>query len=113
MGDILHGLPAVTALRKMHPTWRIGWAVEPRWRPLLTAEGAGVNGGPEADGRGPMRPLVDQVHLVPTKAWGRKPLSRETLREILGVRRELRESSYDAVLDLQGAIRSAVVARLV
>ena len=37
MGDILHALPAVTALRARHPDWEIGWVVEPRWAPLLEA----------------------------------------------------------------------------
>ncbi|MGB6721312.1 MAG: hypothetical protein WBE72_10990, partial [Terracidiphilus sp.] len=38
MGDILHALPAVTALRQAHPNWVIEWVVEPRWRALLAAE---------------------------------------------------------------------------
>ncbi len=37
MGDILHALPAVTALRQAHPAWQIGWVVEPRWQALLSA----------------------------------------------------------------------------
>ncbi len=40
MGDILHALPAVTALRQAHPEWVIDWVVEPRWRALLAAEQA-------------------------------------------------------------------------
>ena len=40
MGDILHALPAVTALRMAHPDWVIDWVVEPRWRALLAAEGS-------------------------------------------------------------------------
>ena len=44
MGDILHALPAVTALRLAHPTWQIGWVVDPRWQALLKAgtEGRGT-----------------------------------------------------------------------
>ncbi|MGA9071922.1 MAG: hypothetical protein WB424_16790, partial [Terracidiphilus sp.] len=38
MGDILHALPAVTALRLAHPDWQIDWVVEPRWQALLAAE---------------------------------------------------------------------------
>ena len=38
MGDILHALPAVTALRKAHPEWVIDWVVEPMWSALLTAQ---------------------------------------------------------------------------
>ena len=109
MGDVLHALPAVTALRKAHPTWKIGWAVEPRWRPLLTSESSDAAPGGE---RNPARPVVDQIHMVPSKAWARKPFRRETREGLRGLWTELQAAEYDAVLDLQGAIRSAVVARL-
>jgi heptosyltransferase-1 len=107
MGDILHALPAVTALRLAHPEWVIGWVVNPRWRALLTA----VAGDQQA-ARGTEQPLVDQIHFAAAKEWGRRPLHAQTLREIMGLRRELRAQQYDAVLDLQGAIRSAVIARM-
>lgn len=103
MGDILHALPAVTALREAHPGWHIGWAVEPQWKPLLAAEGAAV--------RGPGMPLVDRVHVVPARRWARTPLSANTWREVKAVRRELREEHYDICVDLQGAVRSAIIAR--
>jgi heptosyltransferase-1 len=109
MGDILHALPAVTALRKAHPAWKIGWAIEPRWRPMLTTESADNGLGGE---RNPARPVVDQIHLVPAKAWARKPFSRGTRDGLRALRAELRAAEYDAVLDLQGSIRSAVVCRL-
>jgi heptosyltransferase I len=105
MGDVLHALPAVTALRKAHPNWQIDWAIEPRWRPLLAAES-------DYGERSPTRPVVDRIYLVPAKQWGRKPFSRETRDEFLKVRAELKVATYDAVLDLQGAIRSAVLSRL-
>ena len=38
MGDVLHALPAVVALRAAHPDIEIGWAIERRWTPLLTSE---------------------------------------------------------------------------
>lgn len=109
MGDILHALPAVTALRRAHPAWKIDWAVEPRWLPLLTAEGAGSEIAIE---RSPARPVVDQLHVVPAKAWGRRPFESRTWSAIQALRADLRAGDYDAVLDLQGAIRSSVVARL-
>src|SRR5437667_145669 len=37
MGDVLHVMPAVAALRELHPDWVIGWAIEPGWRELLGA----------------------------------------------------------------------------
>jgi lipopolysaccharide heptosyltransferase I len=103
MGDILHSMPAVTALRQAHPEWRIGWAIEPQWRGLFCANG----GGPGQ----PAMPLVDQVHVVPAKRWAKSPLSPATIRDIRRVRRELRAMEYDIAVDMQGAVRSAMVAR--
>jgi heptosyltransferase-1 len=99
MGDILHALPAVAALRRAHPTWYLGWAVEPRWRTLLCGD----------DGE---MPLVDRTHLVNAKEWARAPLRGETLREIAALRHALRAERYDLCIDLQGAVRSALAGRL-
>jgi heptosyltransferase I len=99
MGDILHALPAVAALRRAHPKWYLGWAVEPRWRTLLCGEGGEM-------------PLVDRTHLVKAKEWARAPLRAETLREIAALRKELRAENYDLCIDLQGAVRSALAGRL-
>jgi len=99
MGDILHALPAVAALRRAHPKWYLGWAVEPRWRALLSGDGGEMS-------------LVDRTHLVKAKEWARAPLRGETLREIAALRRALRAERYDLCIDLQGAVRSALAGRL-
>ncbi len=121
MGDILHAMPAVTALRLAHPGWQIGWVVEPRWQALLTAgneeprEQGNEQGNKEAlagsTGGASDQPIVDRVHLAPVKDWARRPLSAKTAREILALRRELRAAAYDVVIDFQGAVRSAAIAR--
>ncbi len=133
MGDILHALPAVAALRRAHPGWKIGWVIEPRWRALLAAPAAvagqagvwaeterpGANGEPRrgeavetAPVPDPAMPLVNRLHFAPAREWGHSPFSPKTIREIRALRRELRSCAYDAVLDLQGAVRSAAVARM-
>jgi heptosyltransferase-1 len=104
MGDILHALPAVTALRRAHPSWVIGWVVEPNWRHLLTT----ANGTP-AEPLTASQPLVDQLHLAPVKSWAKSPLSAQTAREIKDLRLSLKSAEYDAVLELQGAVRSAIL----
>lgn len=103
MGDILHSLPAITALRQTHPEWEIGWAIEPQWRGLFCA----------GDGKplSPAMPLVNRLHIVPAKRWARSPLSRATIADIRRVRRELRAMHYDVAVDMQGAVRSAMIAR--
>ena len=115
MGDILHALPAVTALRMDHPGWIIDWVVEPQWRSLLAAENSPGRSSGLRIGQSRIedpldgQPLVDRLHLAPTKQWRKAPLSRQTLHEIMSLRKTLRSSEYDAVIDLQGAVRSAVV----
>jgi heptosyltransferase-1 len=112
MGDILHALPAVTALRQAHPTWTIDWVVEPRWRALLAADSKPDDQGNFQSGPNSRSPLVTRIHLASSKQWGRSPLSRKTLSEINTLRRELRACDYDAVIDFQGAVRSAWIGRM-
>jgi heptosyltransferase-1 len=104
MGDILHALPAVTALRLAHPNWEIGWVVEPRWRGLLAA--------PEVTTRGAGMPVVDRLHFASTRDWASNPIHPKTAGAIASLRKELVAAEYDAVLDMQGAIRSATIARM-
>jgi heptosyltransferase-1 len=96
MGDVLHALPAVAALREARPDWQVDWVVDPRWAPLL------VNG----EGHGP---LVNRVYLAETKLWTKSPLSLATLRSIRGLRKVLRRERYDVVVDMQGTLRSAII----
>lgn len=110
MGDILHALPAVTALRQAHPWWIIDWVIEPRWRALLTADSATP---PSLPGDRPLAsPVVDNLHLAPTRDWRDAPFSRKTLHEIRTLRNSLKAAEYETVVDLQGAVRSAVIGRM-
>jgi heptosyltransferase I len=109
MGDILHALPAVTALRQAHPGWVIDWVVEPRWRALLSADSAS---GASPETRNPAQPVVNRIHPAPTKEWRQAPLGRKTIHEVRDLRRTLRAGEYDAVVDFQGAVRSAVIGRM-
>jgi len=104
MGDILHALPAMTALRQAHPAWVIDWVVEPAWMPLLTA-----GNGKLAEAVSAAQPIVDGVYLASAKAWGQAPLSRKTAYEIRSLREALKDGYYDVVLDFQGAVRSAAL----
>lgn len=109
MGDILHALPAVTALRRLHPEWIIDWVVEPKWEPLLRARGAAGRDSAQTAAR---QPVVDRIFLASAKQWGKSPLSIRTMREVRALRRNLREAHYDAAIDFQGAVRSAAFGRL-
>lgn len=100
MGDVLHALPAMAALRARQPELAIDWVVDPRWAPLLADE-AGVG------------PVVSRVHLAETKLWSQAPLSAATRHSVLALRAALRDAGrglrYDAAIDMQGTLRSAVL----
>jgi lipopolysaccharide heptosyltransferase I len=84
LGDLVHTIPAVAALRKALPGARIDWVVEERYRPLVD--------------------LVDGLDRV-------VPLRGRTLRAWTDVLQRLRQVPYDLALDFQGLMKSAVLAR--
>ena len=106
MGDVIHTLPAVHMLRDAFPQSHIGWLIEERWSELLCAPGASRRGP-----RSALRPLVDEVHTVNLKAWGRSPFSLSTLQRAATVWNDVRGARYGLAVDLQGAMRSALLAR--
>ena len=88
LGDIVHAIPAVTAIRRQWPSARLDWAVAPEYRDL-----AGMVRG------------VDHVVPVDTRALVGPSGILTAIRALRGV-------GYDAVVDLQGLLKSAVLARL-
>ena len=88
LGDVVHAIPAAAALRAAHQDARIDWVTDPKYLPLLD--------------------LVDGIDArigLDTRAMNGDA-------GLLGTVRALRRTGYDAVLDLQGLIKSATVARL-
>jgi len=106
MGDVIHTLYAAQALREAFPHAMIGWLIEERWEELLCAPGS-----PRRGPRSPQRPLVDWVHSVSLTRWRKSLFTIPTLQQIARVWNDIRSTRYDAAVDLQGAIRSAVLAR--
>ncbi len=106
MGDVIHTLPAAQALRDAFPLAMIGWIVEERWAEVLCAPGMPLRGPRSAS-----RPLADWVHLVNLKSWRKSLFSIRTAEQIARVWNDVRSVHYDLAIDLQGAIRSAVLAR--
>jgi heptosyltransferase I len=104
MGDVLHAMPAVAALRAQLPECHLGWVIEPKWAPLLQS------GAPSVP-RSPAMPLVDVVHTANARGWARQPFAASTWRAMRRLRQELRAERYDLAIDLQGAVRSALIGR--
>jgi heptosyltransferase-1 len=106
MGDVVHALPAVAALRAAFPTATLGWLIEERWAELLCTLPTA-----RAGARSPQRPLVDAIHAVNLKRWRSSLLSSQTWERIAAGMSDLRAARYEIAIDLQGAARSAILAR--
>lgn len=107
MGDILHSLPAANALRLAFPQAVLGWLIEERWAELLCTLPT-----PRSGPRSPQRPLVDRIHTVNTKRWRTDFWSYQTWEQIAAGLSELRAARYEIAVDLQGAVKSAILASL-
>jgi heptosyltransferase-1 len=106
MGDVIHALPAAVMLREAFPAATLGWVIEERWAELLCALST-----PRTGVRSPQRPLVDAIHAVNLKKWRSSLLSGQTWERIGAGLSDLRSFRYDVAVDLQGAARSAILAR--
>src|SRR6185503_6567454 len=95
IGDIVHTLPALAALRAAMPQAEISWVVERRSAEILRDN-----------------PLLDHLIEVDTKALRRGLMSGETLRAPRQQLRRLRASAFDLAIDFQGLLKSASIARL-
>jgi lipopolysaccharide heptosyltransferase I len=95
IGDIVHTLPAVAALGRANPQAEIHWVVEDRFSELLAAN-----------------PFVSRVIKLDTLGWRKDPTSGRVAREIMQGFGALREYQYDAAIDFQGLMKSAIFARL-
>ncbi|QDU58823.1 glycosyltransferase family 9 protein [Aeoliella mucimassa] len=88
MGDVIHGLPVASALRRQFPDSFLAWAVEGRAAEL-------VEGHPD----------LDHVIRLPRHWW-------RSARSLHETRKQLRESKFDITVDLQCLTKSSIIAWL-
>ena len=86
MGDVIHAIPTAAALRTRFPEARIDWMVDPRYVPLLEM----------------VRGLDSRI-----------PVNTRRVAGTLATLGDLRRVGYTAVIDLQGLLKSALLARAV
>lgn len=97
LGDVVHTLPVVQDILAAHPGAQIDWVVEKAFAPLLTPLlGAGLQ----------------RVIACELRRWRKTPFSAGTRSAWRAFRRDLQSQRYDAVIDLQGLTKSALVAWL-
>ena len=95
LGDVIHTLPALTDATSAHPELLFDWVVE------------------EAFSEVPCwHPAVERVIPIALRRWRKRPFSSFGGPEWRDFRRSLAAAHYDRVIDAQGLIKSAFVARM-
>lgn len=95
IGDIVHTLPALAAVRNAFPAAEISWVAETRSAEIL---------------RGNL--LIDHLIEIDTRSIRRRRPVDELIGELRVQARGLRRNKYDIALDFQGLLKSAVIAKL-
>jgi heptosyltransferase-1 len=94
MGDVVHALPLASDLARRFPGVSIDWLVEEAFAAIPR-----------------LHRNVDRVITVAVRRWRRSPGSLQTWREIHAAKAHLRAAHYGAILDCQGLLKSAWLAR--
>jgi heptosyltransferase-1 len=94
LGDVIHHMPAVTEAQRARPDARFAWLVEEAFVPLVR-----------------LHPAVEEVIPVAWRRWRKSLYAPGTLGEIVRSLGAIRARSYDEIVDSQGLMRSAVIAR--
>lgn len=89
LGDIVHAIPVAAALRRAYPSAEIDWLVSVKHREILD-----------------LVPILNQRIAINDRGEG------DGGSPLLATLKQLRRSRYDVALDLQGLLKSGVIARL-
>jgi lipopolysaccharide heptosyltransferase I len=93
IGDVVHALPAVAALRRALPDARLTWVVEKRAAVILQNS-----------------PVIDELIDIDTRAWRKRLISRATIADIRERIAAVRgRSRIDVAIDFQGLLKSGLV----
>ena len=95
IGDVIHTLPALNAIRSAYPTALITWLIEEAAAPLIIGH-----------------PALDRIIVSRRKSWIRdirKGKWKSVICEATGLVRTLRDTAYDFVFDFQALLKSGVL----
>ena len=98
IGDVIHTLPALNAIRKVYPSARITWLVEEAASDLLEGHQA-----------------LDRVLISKRKRWLKElrgPARLNAVKEACAFLKELRDTRYDLILDFQALLKSGILIAL-
>ena len=95
LGDVVHNLPVVADIRARFPDACIDWLVEEAYAPLVR-----------------LQPAIRKAIPVAIRRWRSRPLGPSIWSELAVLRGLFCAERYDAIIDTQGLIKSALLARM-
>jgi lipopolysaccharide heptosyltransferase I len=95
LGDVIHHMPALTEARRARPQASFAWLVEEAFAPLVK-----------------LHPGVAEVIPVAWRRWRKTLYAPATLSEIAAGLSAIRAQRFGEIVDSQGLLRSAVIARI-
>ena len=93
LGDIIHGLPFLNAIRKCFPHTEIHWVLARPFAELLEGH-----------------PLLDKLWVIDKDKWKGLSNLKKTASEMIALFRGLKSEKFDIAVDLQGLLRSGIIA---
>ncbi|TPM08703.1 lipopolysaccharide heptosyltransferase I [Mesorhizobium sp. B2-3-11] len=94
MGDVIHTFPALEDASLNRPDVIFDWCVEEAFAGIVA-----------------LHPAIGTIHTVAIRRWRKTLFDTNTWREAAALRRALRACRYDLIIDAQGLLKSALVAR--
>jgi len=94
LGDIVHSLPFLHAMKTCIPAASIDWVVAGGFEELLEGH-----------------PMIQRLWIINKDAWKKIGLVKNTITEIKKLFKELKKEEYDLVIDLQGLLRSGIITK--
>lgn len=95
MGDLIHTFPAITDLATARPELTLDWLCEEAFVDIAC-----------------LHPFIKTVHPMAGRRWRKNMWSAQTRQEKKRLKENLSTQKYDAVIDSQGLLKSALYARV-
>ncbi|NOZ69640.1 MAG: lipopolysaccharide heptosyltransferase I [Deferribacteres bacterium] len=93
LGDVVHALPFLKAVKDSFPESLVDWVISKNLKKILEDN-----------------PLINRLIIIDKDSWKNFKRLPQTLSELSSLGKLLRSDSYDIVVDLQGLLRSGLIA---
>jgi heptosyltransferase I len=95
MGDLIHTLPAISDIQKQFPDYKLSWIIEERFAEIAQ-----------------WHPAICQIIPTNLRQWKKNALHLQSLKAMRRLVADLKQQSFDAIIDLQGLYKTAILGRL-